>query len=384
MRYSQAVTRTVRRGGIALAVYGGLHRAHVLRLLPRCRAASFPQQDKQYLVAVVQLPPASSLERTEAVMRAIGKIALDAAGRHRRAVQFAGLSTNGFDASSSSAHRVLQARRLRRSARRRSSSAGPSRGALNAEVRAHPGSVRRRVPAAAGAAAWARSAASSSTSRTARTSGAEALYAGDAGSRSARRTRTRSSPACSSSYQINVPQLDGERGSREGQAAGREADRRLPDDAGVSRLAVRERLQPLRTHLPGRGAGGCAVPRADGRHPAAEDAQRRRRDGAARLADHDRGIVRPGRRRALQRLSVRGHQRRAGAGLQLGRGAGRDLEDPRRDAAERHDVTSGPSSRISRSCPATRRCWCFRCAWCSCSWCWPRSTRASRCRSRSC
>ena len=61
-----------------------------------------PTQDKQYLVTVAQLPPASSLERTEEVTRAIGKIGLDQPGI-TGAVQFAGMSTSTLNASPSSA-----------------------------------------------------------------------------------------------------------------------------------------------------------------------------------------------------------------------------------------------------------------------------------------
>ena len=51
--------------------------------------------------------------------------------------------------------------------------------------------------------------------------------------------------------------------------------------------------------------------------------------------DLRQGILRSGHRRALQRLLERRHQRRSVAGPQLGPGAGGDLEDPRRDPAER-------------------------------------------------
>ena len=68
-----------------------------------------PAQDKQYLIAVAQLPPASSLERTEEVTRAIGKAGLETPGI-TGAVQFAGMSTSTLNASPSSAMVVLQAR----------------------------------------------------------------------------------------------------------------------------------------------------------------------------------------------------------------------------------------------------------------------------------
>jgi hydrophobe/amphiphile efflux-1 (HAE1) family protein len=58
-------------------------------------AGFVPTQDKQYLVAIAQLPDAASLDRTEAVVRKMGEIALQQEGVEH-AVQFPGLSVNGF------------------------------------------------------------------------------------------------------------------------------------------------------------------------------------------------------------------------------------------------------------------------------------------------
>jgi multidrug efflux pump len=59
-----------------------------------------PAQDKQYLISFAQLPPGATLERTEEVMRKMGEIALAEEGVSS-AVQFPGLSVNGFVNSSS-------------------------------------------------------------------------------------------------------------------------------------------------------------------------------------------------------------------------------------------------------------------------------------------
>src|SRR6202034_4147165 len=64
-------------------------------------AGFIPEQDKQYLVAIAQLPPAASLDRTEAVTRRISEIALKEPGV-THAVEFAGMSVTGFTQSSSS------------------------------------------------------------------------------------------------------------------------------------------------------------------------------------------------------------------------------------------------------------------------------------------
>lgn len=54
-----------------------------------------PAQDKKYLIAIAQLPPGATLERTDKVMREMGNIALTQPGVEA-AVQFPGLSINGF------------------------------------------------------------------------------------------------------------------------------------------------------------------------------------------------------------------------------------------------------------------------------------------------
>ena len=54
-----------------------------------------PAQDKQYLIGIVQLPDAASLDRTESVVRRITEIALQTRGV-AHVVGFPGLSINGF------------------------------------------------------------------------------------------------------------------------------------------------------------------------------------------------------------------------------------------------------------------------------------------------
>src|SRR6185312_5914407 len=61
-----------------------------------------PEQDKQYLVAVAQLPPGASLQRSDAVTRRISQLGLAQPGVSH-AVAFAGMSVNGFISSSSAA-----------------------------------------------------------------------------------------------------------------------------------------------------------------------------------------------------------------------------------------------------------------------------------------
>jgi hydrophobe/amphiphile efflux-1 (HAE1) family protein len=99
--YSRALGLTMRHGTVALAIYAGLL---VLTWfgLSAVPGGFIPAQDKQYLVAVAQLPPAASLDRTEAVTRRMADIALKQPGV-AHAVEFAGMSVNGFTQSSSAA-----------------------------------------------------------------------------------------------------------------------------------------------------------------------------------------------------------------------------------------------------------------------------------------
>jgi len=98
--YSKALTLTIRRSGIALIVYAGLI---VLAWVGfnAVPGGFIPSQDKQYLIAVAQLPPAATIDRTEAVVRRMSEIGLKTPGVEH-AVEFAGMSVNGWSQSSSS------------------------------------------------------------------------------------------------------------------------------------------------------------------------------------------------------------------------------------------------------------------------------------------
>jgi hydrophobe/amphiphile efflux-1 (HAE1) family protein len=93
-RYGNVVRSLTRRSAVALAVYAGLVVLGVVGF-SKVPAGFVPTQDKQYLVAIAQLPDAASLDRTEAVVRRMGEIALKQPGVDH-AVQFPGLSVNGF------------------------------------------------------------------------------------------------------------------------------------------------------------------------------------------------------------------------------------------------------------------------------------------------
>ena len=98
--YSRTVVQTVRRSGIALVVYGGLI-ALTYFGFNAVPSGFVPDEDKQYVVAIAQLPPAATVERSEEVNREIGEIGLKTPGVSG-AVQFTGMSVNGLVPSSSS------------------------------------------------------------------------------------------------------------------------------------------------------------------------------------------------------------------------------------------------------------------------------------------
>ncbi len=99
-KYSNGVARLLRLAVIALVVYAGLLGTTGL-LFKSVPSGFIPTQDKQYLVAFAQLPDAASLDRTDAVIRRMSEIALKHPGV-ANAVEFPGLSINGFTNSSNS------------------------------------------------------------------------------------------------------------------------------------------------------------------------------------------------------------------------------------------------------------------------------------------
>ncbi len=92
--YVGTVRRVIRGSGIALLLYAGLM---VLTFFGFSSTPTgfVPGQDKQYLVAFAQLPDASSLDRTEDVIKRMSDLALKQPGVES-AVAFPGLSINGF------------------------------------------------------------------------------------------------------------------------------------------------------------------------------------------------------------------------------------------------------------------------------------------------
>ena len=99
-KYSLGVAGVIRKSAIALAVYAGLI-GLTYYSFNKVPTGFVPTQDKQYLVAFAQLPDASSLDRTDAVMRKMSEVALKHPGV-ADAITFPGLSINGFTVSPNS------------------------------------------------------------------------------------------------------------------------------------------------------------------------------------------------------------------------------------------------------------------------------------------
>ncbi len=92
--YVGVARRAIRVSGVVLVLYAGLLGMTWMgfQSIP---AGFVPAQDKYYLVGIAQLPSGASLDRTEAVVKEMSKIALAEPGVES-IVAFPGLSVNGF------------------------------------------------------------------------------------------------------------------------------------------------------------------------------------------------------------------------------------------------------------------------------------------------
>jgi multidrug efflux pump len=100
-RYVGGVRGVLAHKGMTMGVFALLLVATwgLFQIVPK---GFIPVQDKQYLVTLIQLPNAASLNRTEEIVRQVGEIGLKVPGV-RDAVQFPGLSIAGFTNSPNAA-----------------------------------------------------------------------------------------------------------------------------------------------------------------------------------------------------------------------------------------------------------------------------------------
>ena len=99
--YQKLVQKLMRMSAIVMVVYIALV-GGTIKLFDAVPGGFIPAQDKQYLVAIAQLPDAASLDRTQEVVKQMQEIALQVPGV-ANTVAFPGLSVNGFTNSPNSA-----------------------------------------------------------------------------------------------------------------------------------------------------------------------------------------------------------------------------------------------------------------------------------------
>ncbi len=96
-RYSGGIGGTIGRAPRLLIIYAALVVVTVVGF--RAVAGGYiPTQDKQYLFAILQLPEAATIDRTDVVLRRMGQIAMDTPGVEN-VVQFPGLNAVHFVAT---------------------------------------------------------------------------------------------------------------------------------------------------------------------------------------------------------------------------------------------------------------------------------------------
>ncbi|ELB2802976.1 efflux RND transporter permease subunit [Vibrio alginolyticus] len=99
-QYQALVKKLIRFSLVVVVVYIALLGGTV-SLFKAVPGGFIPQQDKQYLVAIAQLPDAASLDRTESVIKEMENLALATPGV-AQTISFPGLSVNGFTNSPNS------------------------------------------------------------------------------------------------------------------------------------------------------------------------------------------------------------------------------------------------------------------------------------------
>ena len=278
-RYHGFVGRTLKRRGVVFAVYAALLAATAL-LLNAVPGGFIPVQDKLYLFAGAKLPEGASLARTSEVTEQMTKIALGTDGVEMMPA-FAGLNAlQGVNTPN-----ITNSYVILKPFDQRHRSAAQINADLNARFAAIGGGITYALmPPPIQASATARAIRCTWRIAAGRLRGlAERAHRVPG--------RGREDAGDELPGQLvpgEHPAARGEGRPVEGEGAGRRVDRPVQHAAGLSRLDVRERLQPVRPRVPRDGAGGCRAPADGRRHREPAHAQREGRDGADRL-DGDGG-----------------------------------------------------------------------------------------------
>jgi len=133
--YTGGLAKALSRKTLMMGVYLALALATV-GLFKAVPGGFVPSQDKQYLIGFAQLPDGATLDRTEEVIRKMGKIALEQPGVED-AIAFPGLSINGFT-NSSNAGIIFVSLKPFGERRAKDQSGGAIAGQLNARFAAIP------------------------------------------------------------------------------------------------------------------------------------------------------------------------------------------------------------------------------------------------------
>ena len=109
--YGALTRRLIRLSVLVLVVYGGLIGLAVYQF-QRAPTGFIPEQDQGYLITAIQLPPGSSMERTDKVVREVTKLALSVEGTAHTA-GFAGFDGATFTNAPNSRRRLRHAEAVR-------------------------------------------------------------------------------------------------------------------------------------------------------------------------------------------------------------------------------------------------------------------------------
>ena len=207
----------------------------IFRMVP---GGFIPAQDKQYLIGIVQLPDAASLDRTEKVVRRMSELAKETPGVDH-VIGFSGLVGAGIRQSEQRRGVVLPAEVLR-GAQDQGSVGGRHRRRAQSQVRQHPGRhhFRRAAAAGAGLGHHRRLQALSAGSRRAwlRRTGAGHRGGAEQGAAAARTQPVRDLHDLSEQRAAAVRRC----GPRQGQAPGRAAVECVRYPAGLSGFRLRQ------------------------------------------------------------------------------------------------------------------------------------------------
>jgi hydrophobe/amphiphile efflux-1 (HAE1) family protein len=105
-RYGKLTARLVRMTAVMLVIYAGLLLLTGWRLV-ETPTGFIPEQDQGYLIGVLQMPPGSSLERTDAVLQRARKLAETSPGVEE-VVALAGLDGSSFSSASNAGTMFLR------------------------------------------------------------------------------------------------------------------------------------------------------------------------------------------------------------------------------------------------------------------------------------